>query len=460
MATKHKKKEKQKDFVKKKLKVGKSKPNATSHTDTSFKAKTITLPNQSIVGEGKSITDYLQLLTHTSYKTRKQTLLYIKENFVEKALAGSQSVDYKPIILKSAARLTDEDKSVRNTVVELFSAMPPAALDANASNIMLFARSAMTHIKPEIRATSTAVIDLLIEKAPQQVCRANFASTMKCFVSLLGWQDLLTSMEAAKAKGTFKNGKMSTAGANSIIASSSLELVGSMTKARASHVKSLGLLIQAGMLPDYGQKEEEEDMVDAMEEDANGNGKKPSNSTEQSEETVEDYQPLSEAEATHQVNTLLENSFTPRHIAAAIKQRKANEVAYKFLIPNTSMPFLSLNLFGASLNNNQSGMASSSMLTTAATKNKKSKAKAKNAMFNYEVPKGLGLGNASSSATQYHPSTVTVTEDIESRLQLVDYYKPIILEGLEVMIKEGGELGRATKKTLEIVEAVDYKGNS
>ncbi len=69
-----------------------SKPKSTSHTDTSFKARTITLPNQSIVDDGKSITHYLQLLSHHSHKTRNQTLLYIKEHFIEKAASEKRMV--------------------------------------------------------------------------------------------------------------------------------------------------------------------------------------------------------------------------------------------------------------------------------------------------------------------------------------------------------------------------------
>lgn len=465
MTSSRKKKEKKKDFVKQKLKVGKTKPKSTSHTDTSFKARTITLPNQSIVDDGKSITHYLQLLSHHSHKTRNQTLLYIKEHFIEKAASeNAQSIDYKPIILKSAARLTDEDKYVRKSVVDLFSAMPSSALDANSSDIMMYVRSAMTHINPDIRATSTGVIDLLMQRAPQQVCRANFASTMKCFISLLGWQELFKAMEAERAKGISKKDEKSLAGANSIIAASSLELVGSMIKARASHVKSLGLFVNAGVSSDYGQEEEELNGVGGNDEtgsdtDTNGAISKhiKQNETNTSGQDSESYQPLSEAEAQQQINKLVEDSFNPRHIAAAIKARKSNETALKFLVPDSSMPFLSLNLFGSNLNNT-SGLSSNSILASSTTKKSKSKSKSKarNMMFSLENTKGLEMLSSSPASVKYDPNNITVTEDIESRLQLVSYYKSVILEGLNVMIKEGGELGRATKKTMEIVDAVQF----
>lgn len=48
MASKRKRKEKQKDFAKAKLKVGKTAQKPDNYTDTSFKSKTISLPNQSI----------------------------------------------------------------------------------------------------------------------------------------------------------------------------------------------------------------------------------------------------------------------------------------------------------------------------------------------------------------------------------------------------------------------------
>lgn len=237
-----------------------------------------------------------------------------------------------------------------------------------------------------------------------------------------------------------------------------------MIKARASHVKSLGLFVNAGVSSDYGQEEEELNGVGGNDEtgsdtDTNGAISKhiKQNETNTSGQDSESYQPLSEAEAQQQINKLVEDSFNPRHIAAAIKARKSNETALKFLVPDSSMPFLSLNLFGSNLNNT-SGLSSNSILASSTTKKSKSKSKSKarNMMFSLENTKGLEMLSSSPASVKYDPNNITVTEDIESRLQLVSYYKSVILEGLNVMIKEGGELGRATKKTMEIVDAVQF----
>lgn len=48
MGSKRKKAEKQKDFVKAKLRVGKTAAKPDNHTDTSFIAKSISIPNQTI----------------------------------------------------------------------------------------------------------------------------------------------------------------------------------------------------------------------------------------------------------------------------------------------------------------------------------------------------------------------------------------------------------------------------
>ena len=102
MASKRKRKEKQKDFAKAKLKVGKTAQKPDNYTDTSFKSKTISLPNQSIAsssnygassGASRSslstgpslavLTHQLSLTKHHSSNTRKEVLNYLQTHLPE-----------------------------------------------------------------------------------------------------------------------------------------------------------------------------------------------------------------------------------------------------------------------------------------------------------------------------------------------------------------------------------------
>lgn len=154
---------------------------------------------------------------------------------------------------------------------------------------------------------------------------------MQCFISLFGWQELLKAMEAERAKnGSAKKNQQSIAGANSIIAASSLEQAGKMTKARTDHIKSLQLLIRAGVSPDYGLDDDNEvGVIDIHGDNESETDQVESSRNTSNDETVE-YDPLSEEEANRRVQEVIASSLTPRGIALAVKQRKANDVAYKF----------------------------------------------------------------------------------------------------------------------------------
>ncbi|CAJ0759134.1 23943_t:CDS:2, partial [Entrophospora sp. SA101] len=78
--TKRKKKAQQEDFKKQKLKVGKAKPKASNFTNTSFKSRAISLPNQSITEDKSnlitntrklSLSELLTQLRHYNSRTRK-----------------------------------------------------------------------------------------------------------------------------------------------------------------------------------------------------------------------------------------------------------------------------------------------------------------------------------------------------------------------------------------------------
>ena len=136
MASKRKRKEKQKDFAKAKLKVGKTAQKPDNYTDTSFKSKTISLPNQSIAsssnygassGASRSLlstgpslavlTHQLSLTKHHSSNTRKEVLNYLQTHLPENPSY------YKNIMTSILPLILDEDKEVRKALISLLSAI-------------------------------------------------------------------------------------------------------------------------------------------------------------------------------------------------------------------------------------------------------------------------------------------------------------------------------------------------
>lgn len=163
--SKRKKTEKQKDFAKKKLKVGKTAAKADNHTDTSFTAKTISLPNQSLNKKNAPVkssslsnntnvtkladvdlTHHLSLLKHHSLTTRKEVLTYIETH-----LPTNSPSTYKQIIQSCVPLISDESLSTRLLLVQLFNACAkarPGLLDLHIKTLILFIHSAMTNIQP------------------------------------------------------------------------------------------------------------------------------------------------------------------------------------------------------------------------------------------------------------------------------------------------------------------------
>jgi len=76
-----KKREKQKDFQKSKLKVGKSRPKASNYTDTSFRSKAIVINQQSLKTDAPSsstqFSHHISLLSSKSDVQRRESLAHL-----------------------------------------------------------------------------------------------------------------------------------------------------------------------------------------------------------------------------------------------------------------------------------------------------------------------------------------------------------------------------------------------
>ncbi|KAG8694786.1 hypothetical protein FRC09_009599, partial [Ceratobasidium sp. 395] len=196
-----KRKEKAADFTKAKLKLGKGKKPASNEIDTSFKAKSVALPNQTIrteehvAGQGIPTTrrrltydDLLTHLKHYSPTTRKDALQGLRELLSDHPW---MIVPNLGSLLDAVAKLiADDDHSVRKALVSFlewvlnqiplvrsfsvtirseFSHTAQSTLTPHAPPLLLFATAALAHISATIRTDAVRVINVLLEKAPQAV---------------------------------------------------------------------------------------------------------------------------------------------------------------------------------------------------------------------------------------------------------------------------------------------------
>ncbi|CAK9437133.1 uncharacterized protein LODBEIA_P15460 [Lodderomyces beijingensis] len=228
MGSKRKQKEKQKDFKRAKLKVGKTAQKPDNYTDTSFKSKAISIPGQSITfsHDPENLTHRLSLTKHHSSATRKEVVISITQH-----LPANPSA-YKEIITSIVPLILDESKSVRMEVATLLQAIgekQPGLLDLHKRSVVLFITSAMTHIQPDIRNTSTKFLGILLEYADLKLY---FVKLLKNFFVLMSW----SLKDDSKSKGV------------SVTSNSSILLGANSKKARVEHLKVLTKFLQVSLL--------------------------------------------------------------------------------------------------------------------------------------------------------------------------------------------------------------------
>ncbi|KAF3987385.1 hypothetical protein FT663_04480 [Candidozyma haemuli var. vulneris] len=231
MGSKRKKQEKKKDFQKAKLKVGKTAKKPDNYTDTSFTAKAISLPNQSVTKKTTTssgpvdLSHHISLTKHHSAQTRKEVL-----GFIENHLPSNPSL-YKQIITATVPLITDSNQGVRSALISLIRACAnkqSGLLELHMRAIVLFLNSAMTHIQPDIRASSTSLLAVLVDLAPEPLVKGYFVKIMKSYFSLMSWP--LTGDRKAVSLAVNSNGSL-----------------GGGKKSRAQHIKVLAQFLDAAL---------------------------------------------------------------------------------------------------------------------------------------------------------------------------------------------------------------------
>ncbi|KAH3671974.1 hypothetical protein OGAPHI_000160 [Ogataea philodendri] len=194
MGSKRKKTEKQKDFAKKKLKVGKTTVSQNS-TSTSFKSKNIHVTSQftGIDSDIKEINKLLSLLKHHSSNSKHEVLNQLVREIDKQDNLNSFPTD--ELIVRLKPLILDQSKSVRTATLTLFERLvdrKPDLIILHQSSIILFLLSAMSHISLSIRNDSTKFLNLFLNTGISDLSvalvRRNWPKLLRGLTQLLGWK--------------------------------------------------------------------------------------------------------------------------------------------------------------------------------------------------------------------------------------------------------------------------------
>nr|XP_015212683.1 PREDICTED: testis-expressed sequence 10 protein [Lepisosteus oculatus] len=193
-----KKRKRQDDFQKVKLKVGKKKPKPDNVTNVSFKTKGIHLPEQLKSSESGptthrqlSIKDLLSQLHHYSGGVKQGALAGLRE-----LLAKNPSLldaHLSSVLSEAAAVFTDKEPGVRAAAVRLLRFLAPRVPAERVAPFFPLLGAhlscAMTHIAEGIQEDALQALDVLLEHYPALLA-ARSAVLLKNFLELISQQRL------------------------------------------------------------------------------------------------------------------------------------------------------------------------------------------------------------------------------------------------------------------------------
>uniref|UniRef100_A0A8C2VS06 Testis-expressed protein 10 n=1 Tax=Chinchilla lanigera TaxID=34839 RepID=A0A8C2VS06_CHILA len=193
-----KKRKRQDDFQKVKLKVGKKKPRLENATVTNFKTKSIHLPEQ-LKEDGTlptnnrklNIKDLLSQMHHYNAGVKQSALLGLKDLLSQYPFIIDAHLSN--ILNEVAAVFTDKDANVRLAAVQLLQFLAPKIRAEQISPffplVSAHLSSAMTHITEGIQEDSLKVLDILLEQYPALITGRS-SILLKNFVELISHQQL------------------------------------------------------------------------------------------------------------------------------------------------------------------------------------------------------------------------------------------------------------------------------
>lgn len=213
------KREKQKDFQKPKLKVGKARPKNTNATDTSFSAKSIVFKQQSVSENRDSAVLFSHNLSLLSSKTdtqRRDALQYLTSACVTAGKDLPQPASL--IVSKAQPLILDGSSGVRQQLLKLLKVLQGDV--GPLDQLLLYTRAGMTHLSTDVRLSALDVMDWLLQTQANAVmsCPGGWVKTLKTFQNLLGWQSLPSSDGAAMTIGKWSVSKPATSlGSNKLL---------------------------------------------------------------------------------------------------------------------------------------------------------------------------------------------------------------------------------------------------
>ncbi|GIK06179.1 rRNA processing protein [Aspergillus viridinutans] len=187
------KKEKKKDFQKTKLKVGKTKAKPENFTDTSFRAKTITLNQQSLhitaPSSDAQFTHHVSLLSSKSDTQRRDSLAHLTTSFVSRPVDSPLPQPVSVLLPTLLPLILDASSSVRTQLLRLLRALPTHDIQDHVPQLLPYIRAGMTHLAADIRVSAVEVLSWLVDVAGAEVvsCAGGWIKTLNCFLSVLGW---------------------------------------------------------------------------------------------------------------------------------------------------------------------------------------------------------------------------------------------------------------------------------
>lgn len=215
-----KKKEKKKDFQKQKLKVGKARPKADNHTNTSFRSKGIVLTQQLDINAPKQSAVFLHqvsLLKSRADSQRRDALGYLT-TYLDTS-SGASPITINALLSHLCPLILDASAGVRTQLLRLFQFLSENDIQDHVIKVLPYTRAGMTHLSRDIRTTSLDFLSFLIKTAGLQLvsCPGGWHQTLECFTTILGWRPV-DAHKWSSTKASFGSDVKSTARVMQVLA--------------------------------------------------------------------------------------------------------------------------------------------------------------------------------------------------------------------------------------------------
>lgn len=188
-----KKKDKNKDFQKPKLKVGKARPKPTNITDTSFRSKAITLNQQSLATTAPSATSqfshHVSLLTSRTDSQRRDSLSYLTTAISTRPTNAPLPQPVSVLLPRVLPLTLDESHGVRMQLLKLLRALPRTDVEDHVEQVLVYIRAGITHLATDIRSTTMDMLAWALECRGHALvsCAGGWVKTLKSLMAMQGW---------------------------------------------------------------------------------------------------------------------------------------------------------------------------------------------------------------------------------------------------------------------------------